>query len=68
MDPEEAMSRLRDAMIQISDLVSGRLVQGGSVLNKSELETAVDAAEDIVSVGKDLLDFARRGGYLPVGR
>lgn len=64
MDPQEAMKRLRDAMIEVSDLTSYLRVEG-SVLRKDQIEAVVDSAEDVVAHGKDLLDFLGKGGYLP---
>lgn len=66
MDPEEVMRLLRDAMIEISDLVGARLTSGGSVLSRNELETAVANAEKVVEHGQDLIEWLGKGGFSPV--
>lgn len=66
MDPEEVMRLMRDAMIEISDLVGLRLRSGGSALRRDEIETAVAHAEKVVEHGNDLLEWIGKGGFIPV--
>lgn len=68
MDPDEAMRRLRDRMIEISDMVSKRLTHGGSSLNAREIAEVVESAHAVAEIGEDLLEWLARGGYVPSSR
>jgi hypothetical protein len=61
------MRQLRDAMIQISDMVSARLVQGGSSLRRDDLERVIESGQTIVDLAEALDTWLRRGGYSPSG-
>ncbi len=68
MDPDEVMRLMRDAMIEISDLVGMRLTQGGSALTRAQAEDAVEAAQKVVEHGTDLIEWLAKGGFAPGGK
>jgi hypothetical protein len=68
MDPVEAMKRLRDSMIEISDLVGLYLTHGGSSLTKAQIEQAVASAEKVVEHGEDLIEWLGKSTFLPGAR
>jgi hypothetical protein len=61
------MRLMRDAMIEISDLVGMRLRLGGSALAQAQIEEAVDAAQKVIDHGQDLIDWLGKGGFPPGG-
>ncbi len=68
MDPDEVMRLMRDAMIEISDLVGRHLIGGGSVLTRTQMEESVAAAEKVVEHGTDLVEWLAKGGFRPGGK
>lgn len=67
MDPEETLKQLRNAMIEISDLLSTRLANGRSGLRPRELEMVVEEGAKVVEHGEALMEWLANGGYMPKG-